>query len=130
MYYRLFISMAFCLLVSCQASQQAVSSQNSPDSPAQTSGAQNGELTTLKGVFRSSRAVKDPLSCFCFDGGYLTTSTGESFAICFDNLRSSPDCESIELSGNFSIITNEPEPGSACAKGEMKIFRVTTFRCE
>lgn len=125
MFHRLFIYTLCCLLFSCQGTK-ITNSGGSPPSPI---GTEKDKATTLKGVFRSSKGVKDPLSCYCFDGGYLTTTTGESFAVCFDNLRTSPDCESVELSGSFLIKSNDPEPGSVCAKGEMKIFKVTTFQC-
>ena len=84
----------------------------------------------LEGSYRSIRGVMDPLSCYCFNGGYLTTAEGERFALCFANEEDMPGaCENLRVTALHTTKTLDPEPTSPCPAGERTLYAVQSFTC-
>lgn len=123
------IIIVFCLFWSCQASQQASTSKSQNDTSTPSSVSLSNEIGTFKGEFKSTQGVKTELSCYCGNGGYLTTETGETISICFDAITLSSDCNAIEVKGTYIMKSNDPEPSNPCSKGTMKIFKVQSYQC-
>ena len=84
---------------------------------------------TFTGTFKSTKGVMKPISCYCYNSGFLTTSDNQEIAVCFDNENIDITCESITIKGYFKKLINNPEPTSPCPKGEMEIFMVTAYEC-
>lgn len=68
------------------------------------------------------------LSCYCFNGGYLTTDKGEDIALCFEEDKNIP-CNRLTVTGYYTTVVNKPEPTSPCRAGEMRYFKVVTVKC-
>jgi hypothetical protein len=84
---------------------------------------------TLEGTFESKQGVMTPLSCYCYNSGYLTTATKKQIALCFDNDSDNTDCKTIRVTGFYTTVKNNPEPTSPCKQGEMSYFKVVRFKC-
>jgi len=82
------------------------------------------EIITVSGMFKSIKGVKDPLSCFCYNGGYLKTKD-KTIAICFEDENISFECEEIEVGGIFETKKIKPKKGDVCSAGEMQLLRVS-----
>lgn len=83
---------------------------------------------TLKGIFRSTKGVMAPLSCVCYNGGYLSVGKQE-MAICFaDDVAI--ECQIIEVSGKY--LTKEMGGGenNPCPTGQMTYLMVDTYKCK
>lgn len=115
----LLILLVLCLLLGCQTSQQAAAIAPAPIKPL-----------TFQGTFTSTKGVKTPLSCYCYDGGYLKTTAGATIAICLDGLNAQINCNMLQVNGSYLTKRNDPEPGSACSQGEMEYFQVTAYECK
>ena len=85
---------------------------------------QKKETITVSGMFKSIKGVKDPLSCYCYSGGYLETK-GKTIAVCFEDENLSFDCEEVELSGFYETKKIKPKKGDVCSAGEMQLLRVS-----
>ena len=86
---------------------------------------------TFTGDYQSSKGVMTPLSCYCSDGGTLTTSEDEKLKVCFDGLKEKPgDCTKISVTGYYETLANDPEETNPCPKGTMKVFVVERFECK
>jgi hypothetical protein len=72
----------------------------------------------------------DPLSCYCYNGGYITTSSNEKIPICFSNDDEDVPCKNLEVSGNYKSIKIQPDSNNPCPSGEMNIFFVTKYTCK
>ncbi|MGB1204306.1 MAG: protease inhibitor I42 family protein [Chitinophagales bacterium] len=103
----------FCLsLFSCRSAKKA------SEKP------QIKEIITAAGMFKSIKGVKDPLSCYCFNGGYLKTKD-KTIAVCFEDENLSLDCEIIEVTGFFETKNLRVEKGNPCSAGSMQLLRVS-----
>lgn len=94
---------------------------------------QTQNLETYTGKYRSVRGVKNILSCYCYNAGYLTLANSDKIAICFDELNVDEEIEctgKLTVKGNFKSITNNPEPTSPCPEGTKKILYVKLYHCE
>ena len=83
----------------------------------------------LTGVYESKQGVMTPLSCYCGNGGYLTTSDEKRIAICFEGNNDMISCKNISVTGFYKTVKNNPEPTSPCKQGEMTYFKVVKFKC-
>ena len=90
--------------------------------------AEKTETLTLKGTFKSTKGVMTALSCYCFNGGYLTDNNGQEVALCFEDDKNIP-CNRIAVTGYYTTQTNTPEPTSPCPKGEARYFKVISLDC-
>jgi hypothetical protein len=91
---------------------------------------QSSEPTiTLNGTFESQQGVMTTLSCYCFNGGFLTTATEKQIPICFENNSDNINCKMINVTGFYKTVKNTPEPTSPCKKGEMTYFKVVSYKC-
>lgn len=84
---------------------------------------------TINGTFESKQGVMTPLSCYCFNGGFLTTSDDKHIPVCFENNNNIINCQALSVTGFYKTVKNNPEPTSPCPKGEMTYFRVIRFKC-
>lgn len=87
------------------------------------------ETIVIEGIFESKQGVMTPLSCYCGNGGYVTTADGKQIAVCFEGLLDAIPCKKISIKGIYKTVTNSPEPTNPCPKGEMTYLKVLEFRC-
>lgn len=87
------------------------------------------ETVTLTGDYKSMRGVMNPVSCYCGNGGYLNTESGEQTPLCFSD-DAKPDCKKIKVTGVYKTVTVTPDPNSPCPGGQMRLLQVTSFTCE
>lgn len=96
------------------------------------------EPTTVRGSFHSTRGVMDPLSCHCFDGGYLTLDDGEKVAVCFENgeleaaeakAEKGMACTELEVTGEMVEHTQADNGVGPCPGGTVHYLRVASFKC-
>ena len=82
---------------------------------------------SLQGTYKSVKGVMDPLSCYCNNGGYLTTSDNKKIPVCFEDTDTEIKYDAIEIHGNYKTVKNNPEPTSACRAGSMTYFSATSY---
>jgi hypothetical protein len=87
------------------------------------------EEITLSGTYETRRGVMDALSCFCYNGGYITTAKGERIAICIADEGINIDCKRVLVKGKYLTVTKEKEPNGVCAGGTMTYFEANTVSC-
>lgn len=85
---------------------------------------------TIEGKFRSVKGVMDPLSCYCYNAGYLTTESGEKIDICIEDDDKNIVCENIVVTGYYTTKKNAPEDASPCPAGERKVFIMKSYKCK
>lgn len=88
-----------------------------------------GPLFSYVGEFRSVAGVMDPLSCYCFNGGYLLTSEGNEIAICLTDQMTLPECTSVRVTGSFNVQQRSSGPMDPCPAGERRILKATRIGC-
>ncbi len=105
----------FIILISCKTNMNKVNS--------------NIEFT---GIYESFKGVMQPISCFCYETGYLTLENGEKIPICFDNLNTDKIVSNSKISvkGKYEILKHAFKENDPCTEGEMKIFIVSEFKVE
>ncbi|MCH2045613.1 MAG: hypothetical protein MK212_15970 [Saprospiraceae bacterium] len=88
------------------------------------------EEVTVSGSFRSFTGVMNPLSCYCYNVGTITTKSGERVNVCFKNVEIHKDpkkCDNLTVTGsykNISIKDNGP-----CPAGTKKLLMVSKYSC-
>ena len=95
------------------------------------------KTVTIEGEFTSKRGVMHSLSCYCFDGGYITTASGEEIAVCFEKgemeaaAKKSEEfgCDHITVTGVYVDKAIAPEAGGVCSPGTMRYLKVMSFDC-
>jgi hypothetical protein len=95
------------------------------------------QKVTIEGEFSSKRGVMHRLSCFCFDGGYITTESGDEIAVCFEKgeLETAASksekfvCDHITVTGVYVEKTISPDVSSPCTAGTMRYLKVMSFTC-
>lgn len=93
---------------------------------------------TIEGSFSSKRGVMHHLSCYCYDGGYVTTANGDEIAICFEKNEMETaaqasekfSCEHIKVTGVYVEKTRVPGEGDVCQGGTMRYLKVSKFECK
>ena len=88
------------------------------------------EETTLIGNYQSVRGVMDPLSCYCFNAGYLTTPDNDKILICFEKDDENINCENIQVMGSYQSKKINSEPTNPCPSGEMTLLYVSSYECK
>lgn len=81
------------------------------------------------GTLESVSGVKDPLGCFCADGGYLNTCDGQRIPVCFTGGALPEDCDNIEVRGKYREGVADTPPDSPCPEGIFKYLLVEEWRC-
>lgn len=114
----IFISILSLSLL-CAASCKSKQTQASPKS----------EALTLIGTFESRRGVMDPLSCFCYNCGYLTTAKGEKIAVCITDEGVTLDCKNVVCKGKYVTVKKDKETNGVCAGGTMTYFEASSVKC-
>jgi hypothetical protein len=89
----------------------------------------SANIQSFSGEFRSVKGVKNVLSCYCYNSGYLTTDSGTVITLCFENDEISISCKKLKVSGSFYMQEIKAEQNSACPAGTKKIFRVKSYEC-
>lgn len=84
---------------------------------------------TYVGAYTSIRGVKDPLSCFCSDGGYIDACGGNRVPLCFEGEGPPPDCRSIEVRGHYVDGVPESDPSSPCPDETFRYLLVEEWHC-
>ncbi len=86
---------------------------------------------TITGKLSSKKGVMNRISCYCFDSGYLTTPSGDIFAVCFKGVKSDDiKCfDNISLTGKFESVKITPKEGEVCQAGTLRLFMVKSFEC-
>ena len=83
------------------------------------------EQRTLIGSFRSVSGVMNELSCYCSNGGYVTTEDGSEFAVCFNANEVVPSCDKITVTGYMT--SKSIESNGACPGGMMGFLKVQEY---
>lgn len=89
-----------------------------------------GTGTTISGSFRSLKGVMNPLSCYCYNCGYITTVDGEKVAVCFTNDDLDVNCSNIKVTGVYATRSVKGDDGGACPAGQQKVLETKSFTCE
>ena len=89
----------------------------------------NQPETTLTGTFENKRGVMDPLSCFCFNCGYVTTAKGERVAVCIAEENFDINCKKALLKGKYVTVKQESDPNGVCSGGTMTYFEASSVTC-
>ena len=87
------------------------------------------QTLTLKGTYESKQGVMVALSCYCGNGGYLTTSDCKNIPVCLESTDNVMDCKNIIVTGFYTTVKNNPEPTNPCKQGEMTYFKAVNFKC-
>jgi hypothetical protein len=126
--------LALMLMVSSlMAWSQNTKSASTPAAPA----AASTKSVTFKGDFRSYRGVMQTLSCHCFDGGILTTSSGKEIKVCFEKgeletyqrANEKMECNKLQVTGKMVAHTIAPNNQDVCSPGTITYLKVKTFKC-
>ena len=83
------------------------------------------EQQTVIGKFGSVAGVKDELSCYCANGGYVTSEDGTVTAVCFDEPVAS--CDKIKVSGYMT--SKKIESNGDCSAGIMGFLKAQAYIC-
>lgn len=86
---------------------------------------------TVSGSFRSLIGVMNPLSCYCYNVGTITTKSGERVNVCFKNANIHKDpkkCDNLTVTGSYENISIEDN--GACPKGTRKFLMVSKYSCK
>lgn len=81
------------------------------------------EQRTVTGSFRSVSGVMNELSCYCSNGGYVTTVDGEEVAVCFNEPVES--CDKITVTGYKT--SKKIESNGSCPGGIMSFLKVQSY---
>ncbi len=81
------------------------------------------------GSFRSIKGVMNSLSCYCYNGGNLTTADNQEIKICFENEDIDVNCEKVEIIGEYRTITKSSGAKDPCPSGQSKILFVKSYKC-
>jgi len=65
---------------------------------------EKAESETITVPFQSNKGVMNELSCYCYNGGFLTTESGERIAIFITNEDSEITCEKISFTEHYETI--------------------------
>ncbi len=84
---------------------------------------------TYVGSFSSVRGVKDPLSCFCPNGGYVDACGGKRVPLCFEGKGPPEDCRSIEVQGSYVDGVPGPDWAGHCPDEPMRYLLVEEWHC-
>ncbi|MCB9235286.1 MAG: hypothetical protein H6581_26765 [Bacteroidia bacterium] len=87
------------------------------------------EELTFTGTFQSKRGVMHPLSCFCGNGGILTTEGGKQISACFGEKEEVERCKTMRVKGVWVNKAIDPGESSPCREGEMEILEVKDYTC-
>lgn len=82
---------------------------------------------TFTGEYRSIAGVMDPLSCYCYNGGYLVYGKDEAVKVCFDKFDKKIENGRITVRGRFEKITHKSNPDNPCPGDSEMIFIVDSY---
>lgn len=83
------------------------------------------------GKYRTVMGVRNSLSCYAFNAGYLTIDTDKKISVSFDELKGDKVRNGkITVVGYFKEVTHESGESDPCSSGTRKIFIVRSFTKE
>jgi len=91
---------------------------------------EKAESETITVPFQSIKGVMNELSCYCYNGGFLTTESGERIAVCITNEDSEITCEKVSFTGHYETIERAADATSPCPGGEREVFVAESFVCK
>ena len=77
------------------------------------------------GAYRSVQGVMDPLSCYCSNGGYVDSPTGETVAVCFDNNQNVGNTDYFFIEGVMT--TRTIDSNGPCPAGTMSYLVAESY---
>ena len=83
----------------------------------------------IKGQYSSKQGVMVAMSCHCYNNGELLTDKGERILVCLPDGIEVPDCDKVELRGNYVTNTNNPSVNEPCSRTTMTYFYVKKVKC-
>ena len=83
---------------------------------------------TAKGDFESVAGVKDVLSCFCSNGGYITTVKGKRVGVCLEE-GINTDCKQMSVKGTYVEKTIPADPADPCSGQSAVYIKATEVKC-
>lgn len=113
------------LLTSCSTGKKVISESDDlvADSPPPV------VTTTIQGSYKSTKGIMTKLSCYCSNGGTITTESGKEFLICFSENIEVPNCDNLTVTGNFTMKELQSEESSPCPSGQIRYLKVKDFKC-
>ncbi len=126
------MSLMIVFLISCNSVKQK-ENQNKTDKQktiVENNEKITNELHTYTGQYESKTGVMVDISCYCFQVGYFTATSGEELVICFHTGTDEAPCsENLQIEGYFETKKIEPDNNSHCPAGNMELFYVTNYKC-
>lgn len=87
------------------------------------------EKVTLSGDYESVTGRMNPLSCYCYNGGYLSFGKGNVESVCFDDLGEGTEVKDgfITVTGYYKTLTHTSTPHDPCPEGTQTVLVVTSY---
>jgi hypothetical protein len=64
----------------------------------------------------------DPLSCYCYNAGYLITADNQEIPLCLPNDDEEISCENIEVTGFYKEKLSNPSLPVPAPQGQKRFF--------
>ncbi len=129
-----FLLFVFCSLIACSPKTSLptidpqTTQEETPSLQENTPPEVLPEKDAFQGEFHSMRGVMNPLSCYCYNGGYLMED-GQRIPLCFDKGEMEVECRKVKVQGFYKTIKVDANPQSPCPAGSRKVFMVQTYEC-
>lgn len=88
------------------------------------------EQLSFQWTYQSVIGVMDSLSCYCFNGGYLTSHDWKKIPLCWENNDATISCTNLSVTGQFKTKSIDPDSSNPCPAGEMKYLVVENYECK
>ena len=86
---------------------------------------------TFSGKYKSIMGVMNSLSCYCYNGGYLTYDTDKKIKVSFDEMNiEKVKTGNITIFGHFDEVTHTTTPNDPCSGGTITLFIVESYKPE
>ena len=86
---------------------------------------------TISGSYLSIKGVMNAFSCVCYNGGFITTTDGNRYPVCFDSLTEEGiNCLEIIVRGTEKTQEVVPSKGGNCSKYSWDFIEVSSFECK
>lgn len=87
--------------------------------------ANSQEFETFIGNYNSVMGVMDPLSCYCYNAGYLEIEENESINVCFEEFEDKVPSGNISVTGYWKEV--KIQSNNACPGGSKYIFYAVSY---
>ena len=131
-----FLILLNCLVIACNSKTSLPATENTTplieNTTNQTIAEEEKETLPDKkefqGKFYSTKGIMDPLSCYCYNSGYLMED-GKRIPLCFDKGQMEAECKSVKVNGFYKTIKIDPEKTNPCPAGSKQVFMVQKYEC-